>query len=208
MKKQSGFTLIELMIGLTVGLIVIAGASTFFVNTLYANIDGVKQQQLEQTANTLVETMADDVRRAGYTTAGQSAPTLTLAPGKSLYVSADCFVIAYRNSDNSIAYRGYLRANSAIYVLKGNVNPTACALTDTTAWNTTPVTDTASITVTAPTAPPSGASVGAVAGSVFQIDPVVSKLLWIHFSVTAVSLKNANGVAATRDMVAAVSLRN
>ena len=54
MKKQRGFTIVELMIGITIGLVVITLASVLFSSTLFANANGVKQSQLEQTVHALV----------------------------------------------------------------------------------------------------------------------------------------------------------
>ncbi|MBS4641495.1 PulJ/GspJ family protein, partial [Aeromonas media] len=78
MNKQRGFTLIELMVGLTIGLIVMAGVLKFLSSILQANTESVKQQKFEQTVHALVGTIAADIRRAGYTPLGQAVPTLTV----------------------------------------------------------------------------------------------------------------------------------
>ncbi|WP_101048453.1 PilW family protein [Macromonas nakdongensis] len=82
-KKQKGVSLVELMIGLTVGLIVLAAATTFAVNNLKANRDAVNAARLNQDLRAIMDLMVRDIRRAHYTASIQSslgANTSTLLP--------------------------------------------------------------------------------------------------------------------------------
>lgn len=213
MNKQRGFTLVELMVGLTIGLIVLAGALSFFSSILRANAESIKQQKFEQTVHALVDTIAADIRRAGYTPLGQAVPTLTVGGVNvgSFYANNNCLLLTYRNPDNTVAYRGYLRDSNtnAIYVLKNVLAapPSSCLLSDS-AWNPISVTDPSLLTVEAPTTAPPASSAGTLANAVFQADSGFTKLKWIHFTLTSANLKTQSGNYVSRDVVAAVTLRN
>ena len=86
------------------------------------------------------------------------------------------------------------------------VAPATCSVADTVTWNQTPVTDSSQVIVQRPTTAPSAS--GTQATFLFQADGNHSTLMWIHFTLTSNNLKNQSGVAITRDVVAAVNLRN
>lgn len=65
-QKQAGVTLIELMVGLTIGLFVIGGVLTVYMSTLQSSSSTLKQSRLNQEITTLVNIMSTDIRRAGY----------------------------------------------------------------------------------------------------------------------------------------------
>lgn len=64
--RQTGVTLIEMMIGMTVGLFVVSGVLTVYVATLNSTSDTIKQSRLNQEIMTLINIMSTDIRRAGY----------------------------------------------------------------------------------------------------------------------------------------------
>lgn len=213
MNQQKGFTLVELMVSLTLGLVVLAGILAFLSSLVRSNAEAVKQQHFEQTIHALVSTMAADIRRAGYTPIGQAVPTLTVGGANVgyFYANDNCLLLTYRNPDGTIAYRGYLRdaGTKAIYVLKSVLTnpPSSCLLSDS-AWNPAPVTDLTQLTVDAPNSAISLASAGTSTTAVFQADAAYAKLKWIHFTLTSTNLKTQSGDFATRDVQAAVTLRN
>jgi prepilin peptidase dependent protein B len=77
MKKLKGFTVIEIMIGLAIGLIVVASAGSFIISTLRFNMDNVKQQRFEQVIQILKNTIASGLRRAGFSNSATSLPDVT-----------------------------------------------------------------------------------------------------------------------------------
>lgn len=198
------------MVGLTIGLIVLAGVLNFLSSIIRANAESVKLQQFEQTVHALVGTIAADIRRAGYTPQGQAVPTLPIG-GSYIYVSNNCLLLTYRNPDNTVAYRGYLRdtTTKAIYVLDSDLAaPSVCALSDS-AWNQIPVTDPSLLTVDAPTTCPAASPACTSPTAVFQANTApFAKLNWIHFILTSANLKTQSGNSVSRDVVAAVTLRN
>lgn len=65
-RGQRGFTLTELMIGSSVGLIVIAGAIQLYVVNLRATADNLRLSRLNQELRATMNLLHDDLRRAGY----------------------------------------------------------------------------------------------------------------------------------------------
>lgn len=77
--RQTGFSLVELMVGLVVGLIVVAGASAMYVSTVRGQAYALRAAKLNQDLRATMNVIAADVRRAGYwggaiTGAGNPAP--------------------------------------------------------------------------------------------------------------------------------------
>lgn len=63
---QRGFSLIELMVALTLGLLILAGLSSLYAEVVRANAAVLKTAHLQQTLWSLMSLIADDARRAGY----------------------------------------------------------------------------------------------------------------------------------------------
>ncbi|GGC03729.1 hypothetical protein GCM10011352_32440 [Marinobacterium zhoushanense] len=70
MKRQAGFTLIELMIALLLGLIVTAIAISMYVSTLGITRQTVTSVRLSQEMRTVMDMMVRDIRRSGYWAGG------------------------------------------------------------------------------------------------------------------------------------------
>jgi type IV pilus assembly protein PilW len=66
--KQSGMTLIELMIGLVVGLVVIGGALTLLLTSLNNQKSHNQVVRLNQDMRAIMDLMVRDIRRAGFAT--------------------------------------------------------------------------------------------------------------------------------------------
>ena len=64
--SQSGFSLIEMMISMTLSLIVMAGATSLFSATIGVNSAVIKSATLNQDVRTVVDFMLRDIRRHGY----------------------------------------------------------------------------------------------------------------------------------------------
>jgi prepilin-type N-terminal cleavage/methylation domain-containing protein len=59
-----GFSLIELMIAMTIGMVVIAGALTFIMTINQANAEIIQSARLNQELRALVDVIAGEIRRA------------------------------------------------------------------------------------------------------------------------------------------------
>lgn len=152
MKQQKGFTLIELMVGMTIGLILLAGVGGLFMTTLRSNVEAVKQQRFEQTVQVLMNIMSSEIRRAGYTNAGTIANpaipvTLTNQSNNSSYfASTNCVLLSHSTPNEDQRFYGFKLVNSIVYMYSGLVNsPNLCTST-VTDW--TAVTDLSYIKVT------------------------------------------------------------
>lgn len=66
MKKQTGFSLIEIMIALTIGLIIVAATITIYVTIIKGSSDIVKSARLNHDLDSALVLMVNDIRRAGY----------------------------------------------------------------------------------------------------------------------------------------------
>ncbi|MGD8339908.1 MAG: prepilin-type N-terminal cleavage/methylation domain-containing protein [Gammaproteobacteria bacterium] len=65
-KRQRGLTIIELIIGLAVGLLVVGGAITMYVQAIRSSNETLRSSKLNQEISALMAVMVDDIRRAGY----------------------------------------------------------------------------------------------------------------------------------------------
>lgn len=65
-QHNQGFSLIELMIGLTVGVIVLIGLERVFVATLQSNAASLSAMRLNQELRATMEIISRDMKRAGY----------------------------------------------------------------------------------------------------------------------------------------------
>jgi len=65
-KTKAGFTLIELMIAMMLGLIVIGGALSIYISTIKSSSDVVKSARLNYDLDSVMQLMVNDIRRAGY----------------------------------------------------------------------------------------------------------------------------------------------
>jgi prepilin peptidase dependent protein B len=65
-KFQTGLSLIELMIGLLVGTIVVAGGVSIFTGSARNTTENVKVSQLNQDLRIMMDVMVQEIRRAGH----------------------------------------------------------------------------------------------------------------------------------------------
>lgn len=64
--RHAGFSLIEMMIATLVGLMMLAGVTFIFTNTVKANTDSLKTAHLHQELRAIMDVMVQDIRRSGY----------------------------------------------------------------------------------------------------------------------------------------------
>lgn len=78
-RAQRGFSLVELMIALTLGLLLVGGVLSVFAGSLRSNADLGRMARLEEQLTGLLDLISRDVRRAGST----GKPYVALAGGSS-----------------------------------------------------------------------------------------------------------------------------
>jgi prepilin peptidase dependent protein B len=66
MKKQTGFTLIEIMIALTLGLIVVGATIAIYIATVGSSSSTIRSARLNHDLEAIMSLMINDIRRAGY----------------------------------------------------------------------------------------------------------------------------------------------
>lgn len=97
-RKQTGFTLVELMIAISLGLIVVLAAVGFVISVAKANSENIQVTRLTQELRSISEVVGREVRRARYVTdpvgligsgGATNRDTITINAG------ADCIVFAY-----------------------------------------------------------------------------------------------------------------
>ena len=66
--RAAGFTLIELMVALVLGLVVIGGVMGVFMSTYQANAQNIKAVRLNEEMRAVMSMMTRDIRRAGVRT--------------------------------------------------------------------------------------------------------------------------------------------
>ncbi|MGV6826833.1 MAG: PilW family protein [bacterium] len=65
-RSMAGFTLVELMVGITVGMIVIAGAIFAFGTTVRTSSDTISSARLNQDVGAVTAILSGELERAGY----------------------------------------------------------------------------------------------------------------------------------------------
>ena len=119
MKNQKGFTLIEMMISMTIALIVLGGAAGLFVKTLQINSSNLVNQKADQTIRTLNDVIVSEIRRAGYTPMASITPTESLA-----IVSNNCVHFSRYINDTTEYFYGYRTVSGSLYTRKNTpTNP-------------------------------------------------------------------------------------
>ena len=116
LKRPSGFTLIELMVAMVVGLIVAAIAMSMYVSLIRANATSIQVTRLTLSLQGALDVMERDLRRAGYFANAVSTALNTTLVNPATFtindlqrVSAaaplyDCILIRYdSNGDGAVS---------------------------------------------------------------------------------------------------------
>jgi type IV pilus assembly protein PilW len=107
--KTGGFSLVELMIALTIGLILLAGLTLIFVNSSEANRELQKTAQQIENGRYAIDIISQDLRHAGFYGHLHEMPA---APGA---LPDPCEIASATNLYDALAYpvQGYRTANLA-----------------------------------------------------------------------------------------------
>jgi type IV pilus assembly protein PilW len=106
--KQSGVTLIELMIGMLVGIIVLGSTMAFFSSSVESQTDNIRLTRLNQDLRSLMDIMARDIRRAGFSTSTPDSnwasvndnPFFAATTDIAIYNTGSCIVYSYNRDDD------------------------------------------------------------------------------------------------------------
>lgn len=135
-RDQRGFTLVELMVGLVVGIIVIGGSLAMFLATLQNSSHTLRASKLNQDLTAVMQLMVNEVRRASYS----SDSTDSLA----FDTANNCFIYSYDDDqdDSTDPRKKGFKLRSGVLVMKND--PNSCASIS----SGDPLTDNNSMTVT------------------------------------------------------------
>ena len=122
-RRVRGFTLIELMVSITLGLIVTGALVAFTVSTVQSNSDNVKMTRLTQDLRTSMNVALREVRRAGYDSISVTKALTTSDPSKYLQLKADegksCVTYTYDRGNSTTESRGFkLNPNTGALQMK------------------------------------------------------------------------------------------
>jgi len=156
-QRQQGVSLIELMVGLTVGLIIVTAAGAMYITNLLSARDTGASLRLNSEVRLAMDVMIDEIRRAGYSPGNAPATNPFMAAGTDLRVNAagTCVEFAYDVNGNGTVDDGSGAAPSEYFgfrITDGTLQTHTGAISDcnSTSWNalTTPAFVTLSQTVT------------------------------------------------------------
>lgn len=137
-KAQLGLNLVELMIGLVVGLIVLAAMTSVYLNASRGSKDTLNANRLNQDLRAVMDIMVADIRRAGYwgTAVSGSTNPFTTRSGTAItdiYIPASTCILysydaTYRDNDTT-GTPSPAGVDSFGYRLSGNAVQTLTATT-------------------------------------------------------------------------------
>lgn len=162
MNKQTGFTLIEIMISLLIGLIVISATIGIYVNTIKGSTDTINSARLNYDLESVMSLMINDIRRAGYwggaiVGANSAANPFIAGTANIQFPTASCILYSYDADGNGIVannstgtpinteYYGFKLDNGAIKIRSADVADTTANCTGS-GWSTLTVEQTVNIT--------------------------------------------------------------
>lgn len=103
-KQQAGVTLVELMIGLLVGLIVIAAGMNIFITSIRGQTDNINLTRLNQDMRTMMDIMERDIRRAGFVTSAPDTHIASLQDNPFFDTTTDIAFYDTNGSKSCIVY--------------------------------------------------------------------------------------------------------
>jgi len=135
MKKQTGFTLIEIMIALLLGLIVLGATINIYVATVGSSSNLIKSARLNRDLESVMVLMLNDIKRAGYwggaNFASDSRVNPFTATTTSIQLPANTCVLYSYDADGdgvvgSNEYYGFKFTSSSIQMRKTGTTTADC----------------------------------------------------------------------------------
>ncbi len=106
---QRGFSLIELMVSVTLGLLLLAAVSQIYVNTTGSSHNTLKMARVNQELRAAMDVMVRDIQRAGYYNQATATGTGVVAgatnpftqSASNLQVNGSCITYTYDRDNNT-----------------------------------------------------------------------------------------------------------
>ena len=124
-RSMAGVSLVELMVGITLGLIVLAGLATVFANSSRSRTDIERASRQIENGRYAIEVLTDDIRLAGFygefnpNTLGTYQTFVPTTPDTDVCSTDPAVWLNYMN----IAFYGFDNGASAPACLPGNLKP-------------------------------------------------------------------------------------
>ncbi|MCK5121555.1 MAG: prepilin-type N-terminal cleavage/methylation domain-containing protein [Methylococcales bacterium] len=106
MKKHTGFTLIELMISLVLGIMIVGTVLTIYISTIKSGSETINAVRLNHDLEAVVGLMTNDIRRAGYWGGATQGSDATNNP--FVAATTDLQVMDYTDADGTVYVGGCL----------------------------------------------------------------------------------------------------
>ncbi len=158
---QRGLNLIELMVGLTIGLLILAGVLTVYLSTIQSSSSTLKSIRLNQEINAVMDLMVTDIARAGFwANATNQVSALESTPNPFMQADTDiqssdgdqCLMFTYDYDLDGVVtqsrdeVRGYKLSGGTIKTVKGGV--TTADTSDCSSYDWESLTDASVSTIT------------------------------------------------------------
>lgn len=149
-RRQKGVSLVELMVGLTVGLIIVAAAASVYITAVRSGADTLRSAKLNMELRRTMDLMVYEIRRAGYTagTTNLASNPFMLTSANLTPVGSDCILFSYdangSGAVNSADFFGFKKNGSAISMRYGGTTSNTAGCSDGS-WED--ITDTTSVVV-------------------------------------------------------------
>ncbi len=126
-RHQKGVSLIELMVGMTIGLIIVAATGSIYLTALRGGADATRSAKLNMELRGAMDTMVSEIRRAGYhattTSTDTTANPFMQATTNLSIPSASCVLFAYdadqSGAPNTADFFGFKQNGNAISMRSG-----------------------------------------------------------------------------------------
>ncbi len=129
-RKQRGFSLVELMISVAIGLVVLAVVLQIYVSTVNSSGDTLKMARVNQELRAAMDVMVRDIQRAGYyfwTTDRDgkvdkiSNPNPFMQGANDLTINGSCIAYTYdRTPNRDVADKTVYATEKFAFYLSGN----------------------------------------------------------------------------------------
>lgn len=132
-----GFTVIELMVAITLGLIVMGALVAFVVSSVTSYSDNARLTRLTQDLRTSLGIVVREVRRSGYDSSSVTKALTSEDPSRYVLVKADeannCVSYTYDRGATATESRGF-KLNTATGALQMKVASTTVDCTSASGW--------------------------------------------------------------------------
>lgn len=154
--RQQGFTLVELMVGMLVGLIVLSGVLYTLIVTIKSSRDILYSARLNQELAAITSVITGDIRRAGHWIQGTATTTPYTEMRTDFHVVSNaCVLYSYDEDQDSLIqddeYRGVRFQGNDLWLKVSGDTTNANNMTDCSVGNWQRISDENFMTITAAT---------------------------------------------------------